>query len=72
MFEITGSSIYEDKECGEFILSFVQSTRSDSLQIYPQDSIQQKWALDYPLLAYKSVSPDNREIVIANLAQTTP
>ena len=30
------------------------------------------WAVDYPIIAYKSVSPDNREIVLVHLARKIP
>ena len=70
--EIIGQAVFEDQESGEFVLSFIQSTKADFLQVYPQNTIEQKWTLDYPLLAYKSVSPDNREIIITNVANDIP
>ena len=30
------------------------------------------WVVDYPILAYKSVSPDSKEIVIMHLARKIP
>ena len=30
------------------------------------------WAVDYPMLAYKSISPDNREIVLVHLVRNIP
>ena len=30
------------------------------------------WVVDYPIFAYKSVAPDNREIVIMHLARKIP
>ena len=38
----------------------------------PQHAIEQKWIVDYPILAYKSVTPDNKEIVLAHLSHNMP
>lgn len=32
----------------------------------------QSWIVDYPLLAYKTYSPDNSEIAIVHMAQNMP
>jgi len=39
---------------------------------YPQSPVNQTWIVDYPLLAYKTLSPMNREIAIINVAGNTP
>ena len=38
----------------------------------PQHAIEQKWIVDYPILAYKSAAPNNREIVLVHLARNIP
>jgi len=35
---------------------------------YPQAPVDQSWIVDYPLLAYKTLTPNNREIAIMNVA----
>ena len=39
---------------------------------YPQQPVPQSWMVDYPLLAYKSPAPSNKEIVIAHMAMNMP
>ena len=39
---------------------------------YPQQPVQQSWIVDYPLLAYKTASPDNKTIAILNMAMNMP
>ena len=39
-----------------------------SLSMTPQST----WALDYPIYAYKSAAPDNKEIVIMHLGRKIP
>ena len=33
---------------------------------------QSTWALDYPIYAYKSAAPDNKEIIIMHLGRKIP
>ena len=70
---ITGSVVFEDQESGDILITFFQSSiAEEGIKYYPQHSIKQEWIVDYPILAYKSVSPDNREIVIVHLAHKIP
>ena len=39
---------------------------------FPQEPLQQSWTVDYPMLAYKTMSPENREIALVHLAQDIP
>ena len=39
---------------------------------HPQEPLTQTHQIDYPILAYKSVSPDNKELTICNLAYDIP
>ena len=45
---------------------------SDKQTHYPQHTLEQAYTIDYPILAYKSPVPNNREIVIAHVAQKMP
>lgn len=35
---------------------------------YPQSPTRQDWIVDYPLLAYKTMEPTNREIAIVHMS----
>ena len=39
---------------------------------FPQQPLKQSHMINYPIIAYKSVTPDNRSIILANLAQDHP
>ena len=39
---------------------------------FPQETMIQSWIVDYPLLAYKTSSPTNKEIAIAHMAIAMP
>ena len=39
---------------------------------YPQENTNQSWIVDYPLLAYKTASPTNKEIAVAHMALPMP
>ena len=39
---------------------------------FPQEPLLQDWIVDYPLLAYKTSSPTNKEITIVHMALTMP
>ena len=70
--QLTGSAIYEDKQTGELGFSIFRSSSKDSRKLCPQEALRQSFAVDYPILVYKSVSPDNKELVLCHLAQDIP
>ena len=39
---------------------------------FPQETMIQPWIVDYPLLAYKTASPTNKEIAIVHMAIAMP
>ena len=45
--------------------------RQDTLY-YPQEPVPQSWIVDYPLLAYKTFTPRNKEIAIIHMAYNMP
>ena len=65
---LTGSAIFENMESGKVDLCIFKSVDQEYNAPYPQKAKRQSWVIDYPILAYKSVSPDNKEIVICHLA----
>ena len=70
--EVTGSAIFENVESGEVDLCIFRSFDESCKEYYPEQAMRQSWICDYPILAYKSVSPDNKEIVLCHLAQEIP
>ena len=52
--------------------SIFRSKDSESNEYYPQDATLQSWVVNYPILAYKSVAPDDKEIVLVHLAHNMP
>lgn len=77
------SIIYEEYGTDELKLNFVTSTVRDAendeanedeqAQLdYPQQPVPQSWIVDYPLLAYKTYDPKNREIAIIHMALNIP
>ena len=67
--------VYEDEVTGELVLNFYTSSFEGDKTLdfeYSQKPLQQTWRIDYPLLAYKCASPDNREIAIVHLGQNMP
>lgn len=75
-----GSILYEEYGSDTIRLSFVTSKPNadgewdnDEEQIdYPQENMMQNWIVDYPLLAYKTASPTNKEIAVIHMALTMP
>ena len=72
-----GSIIYEEYGTDELCLNFVTSTmqrysEGDAELDYPQQPVPQSWMVDYPLLAYKTYTPRNREIAIVHMALNMP
>ena len=39
---------------------------------FPQRPLGQEWHVEYPILAYKTFKPDNKEICIVNIAADVP
>ena len=71
--------VYKEVRTGEIILEFFTSSRAINAKSteeddpeYPQTPLQQEWNIEYPLLAYKHFSPENREICIIHLAKDVP
>lgn len=77
---VLGTVIFEKYGTDEIVLSFFQSQfsklakKSDDLDQeeedlqFPQNPVPQTWIVDYPLLAYKTFTPNNKEIAIVHLA----
>ena len=71
--DIIGSLLYEEYGTDEFQLEFFTTTiGKDEKFDFPQRPLAQTWIVDYPLLAYKSFTPDNKEICVIHMAQNTP
>ena len=41
-------------------------------EFYYQEPVSQNWIVDYPLMAYKTFNPKNKEIAIVHLAYSMP
>ena len=78
-----GSVIYKELGTDELCLNFVkavtssqiqgQKTEEEELELdYPQQPVSQSWIVDYPLLAYKTCTPMNKEIAIIHLSLNMP
>ena len=67
--------IYEeigtDELCLNFFTAKLISSEDDEMD-YPQQPVPQTWMVDYPLLAYKTFTPMNKEIAIIHLALNMP
>ena len=85
MDRVYGSVIYEEGGSDEIKLNmfsalFVKEQENDNKEdqaskgklIYYQEPVQQTWIVDYPLLAYKTFTPKNKEIAIVHMAQDMP
>ena len=73
--KVLGSIIYEHSETADLVLNFYSASleeRRHELMDFPQEPQHQSWAVDYPMLAYKTMSPDNREIALVHLAHDIP
>ena len=70
-----GAVLYEKPNSREVTLNWYSTTlmtgKKDRLE-YPQEPLQQGWIVDYPMLAYKCMAPDNKEIALVHLAQEIP
>ena len=70
------SVIYEQYGSDQLTLSFLTSVtrrKGSSFELdYPQQPVPQTWMIDYPLLAYKTFTPKNREIAIVHMALNMP
>lgn len=77
--EVHGSILYEDFDTNELKLNFYKA-EIDIVQTHPpiaqyespQMPLGQSWIVEYPLLAYKTCTPDNQEIAILHLACDMP
>ena len=67
-YQLTGSAVFENVESGEVDLCIFRSSDETCRDYYPEQVMRQSWICDYPILAYKSASPDNKEIVLCHLA----
>lgn len=77
------SIIYEENGSDELVLNMVTAqithqmhdTKESDEEMeldYPQQPVAQSWIVDYPLLAYKTYTPMNREIAIMHLSLDMP
>ena len=71
--EMMGAVFYEKPATGQVLFNWYLTklhTQMDPKDFYyPQEPIEQSWIADYPVLAYKCMSPDNKEIALVHLAQ---
>ena len=70
-----GSITYEEYGSDELVMNFVTATQNPvegQLLDYPQSPVKQSWIVDYPLLAYKTYTPKNREIAIVHMGLNMP
>ena len=70
---MVGSSLYEDLSSNDVTLCtfnaiVCKENQNKSEVIYPRQMLSQSVAIDYPILAYKSLSPDNRDIVLVHMS----
>ena len=72
--EVFGAVIYDESGLrnDEMVLAFftttMDSSKKDFCMEYPQRPVSGTWHIEYPLLAYKNYTPDNKEICIVNFA----
>ena len=64
---VVSSVIFEDPCNGELTLNFYTSKLDSDEMEYYQAPLHQTFRIDYPLLAYKHMTPDNKEIVLMHL-----
>ena len=74
---LSGYVIYEEAETNSLILNFYKSDIEKGSQFHeeyqhPQIPMSQSWIIEYPLLAYKSFTPNNSELVVMHLAAEMP
>lgn len=74
---VIGAVLYEEYGSDDLQLEFFTSTLKELEKLkdnempeydYPQRPLAQTWIVDYPLLAYKSFTPENKEICIVHMA----
>lgn len=74
--EVMGSIIYEQYGSDDLTLEFfsapLEKEKGDDELDYSQNPLSQTFIVDYPLLAYKSFNPNNREICIVHMAMDLP
>ena len=72
---VVGSLIYEEPATGDFSLNFYTAKFKQEDEQEPrlyQQPLKQSWIVNYPLLAYKCATPDNRDIALVHLSQDIP
>ena len=72
--KVVGSVLYEDPTTADLNLNFYSATLDeDDIELdFSQQPTPQSWTVDYPMLAYKTSSPDDREIALVHLSQDMP
>ena len=75
--EVIGSLIYEEYGSDDLILEFftapLKQIKGEETPLdYSQRPLAQTYIIDYPLLAYKNYTPENREICICHMAMNIP
>ena len=75
--QLHGYALYEDAETNQLMLNFYRSGLNKSSQFhaeyeYPQAPLPQSWVIEYPLLAYKSFTPNNQDIIVLHMAADMP
>ena len=66
-----GSVLYEDPTTADLTLNFYSSylKEEDDIELdFSQQPTPQSWTVDYPMLAYKTSSPEDNEIALVHLA----
>ena len=69
--DFMGSVVCQEPTTGNHVVSFFTLTidQEDPDRIdYPQQPMRQSHFVNYPILAYKCMTPDNRDIAIVHLA----
>lgn len=73
-----GSALFEDLSSNDVTLCTYSGIDSSKENVnpgqvfHPRQMVSQSVVIDYPILAYKSLSPDNRDIVLVHLSQKIP
>ena len=74
--KLRGSLVFENVGTQRRVISFFTASKvsdvNENTIEYPQRPLDQTWMVDFPLLAYKTFTPRNREIAVLNLAQNAP
>jgi len=76
ILRLFGSVLFEECGSGEVKLNMFSAEvgieDDQELLDYPQEPVPQSWIVDYPLLAYKTFTPRNKEVAIVHMAYNTP